>query len=215
MSWIDFINEEKQKDYYKNLQNSLEIEYREYTCFPKYENIFHAFDKTPIENVKVVILGQDPYHDYNQAHGLAFSVLCEKLPPSLVNIYKEIASDLGVEVKQDGNLDYLAEQGVLLLNTILSVRAHEAFSHKKLGWEIFTDNVIKKLNSLDQPIVFILWGGNARSKKPLIDTAKHLILECAHPSPLSAYNGFFGCRHFSKANEFLRKNGLEEIDWSI
>lgn len=213
MSWQNFINEERKKEYFIKLEEIIKQEYEEHTCFPKYENIFHAFETTPINNVKVVILGQDPYHDYNQAHGLAFSVLCEKLPPSLVNIYKEIASDLNVEVKQDGNLDYLANQGVLLLNTILSVRAHQAFSHKKLGWETFTDNVIKKLNTLQQPIVFILWGAPAQSKMKFLNNPKHLILTSPHPSPLSSYRGFFGSKPFSKTNEFLVENGIEPINW--
>ena len=166
-----------------------------------------------MEAVKVVILGQDPYHEPNQAHGLAFSVLCDKLPPSLVNIYKEMESDLGVKVNQDGNLEYLAKQGVLLLNTLLSVRKGEAFSHKNLGWEILTDNIIKKLNELDQPIVFILWGSAAQSKIKYLNNKNHLILKSAHPSPLSAYRGFFGSRPFSKANEFLESHGVDAIKW--
>lgn len=213
MSWVDFINEEKKKEYYKKLKQGLEYEYLNHVCYPEYKNIYAAFKMTPLDQVKVVILGQDPYHEPDQAHGLAFSVLCKKLPPSLVNIYKEMATDLNVEVNQDGDLSYLANQGVLLLNTILSVREHDAFSHKALGWEQFTDNVIKKLNTLDQPIVFILWGAPSQKKEKLLNNPKHLIIKSAHPSPLSAYRGFFGSKPFSKVNEFLKDNNLEEIHW--
>lgn len=213
MSWIDFINEEKKKEYYKKLKEGLEQEYLNHVCYPEYKNIYAAFKMTPLDKVKVVILGQDPYHEPEQAHGLAFSVLCKKLPPSLVNIYKEMATDLNADVNQDGDLSYLANQGVLLLNTILSVREHDAFSHKALGWEQFTDNVIKKLNTLDQPIVFILWGAPSQRKEKLLNNPKHLIIKSAHPSPLSAYRGFFGSKPFSKVNEFLRDNNLEEIHW--
>ena len=213
MSWLEFLEEEKKQNYYIKLMESINKEYSEYTCFPKYENIFHALDVTPLENVKAVILGQDPYHEVNQAHGLAFSVLCEKLPPSLVNIYKEMASDLNVEVNQDGNLDYLAKQGVLLLNTVLSVREGAANSHKGLGWEILTDHIIEKLNTLNQPIVFILWGGPAQTKAKLLNNPMHLILKSPHPSPLSSYRGFFGSKPFSKTNEFLIENNIEPIKW--
>ncbi len=213
MSWIDFINEEKKKEYYKKLKEGLEQEYLNHVCYPEYKNIYAAFKMTPLDKVKVVILGQDPYHEPDQAHGLAFSVLCKKLPPSLINIYKEMATDLNADVNQDGDLSYLANQGVLLLNTILSVREHDAFSHKALGWEQFTDNVIKKLNTLDQPIVFILWGAPSQKKEKLLNNPKHLIIKSAHPSPLSAYRGFFGSKPFSKVNEFLRDNNLEEIHW--
>lgn len=213
MSWLDFIENEKKQEYFIDLMKKIDTEYKEYTCFPKYENIFHALDATPIENVKVVILGQDPYHEVNQAHGLAFSVLCEKLPPSLVNIYKEMASDLNVEVKQDGNLDYLAKQGVLLLNTVLSVREGQANSHKGLGWEIFTDHIIQKINTLQQPIVFILWGAPAQSKIKLLNNPNHLIIKSPHPSPLSSYRGFFGSKPFSKSNDFLISKGIEPIKW--
>lgn len=213
MSWQDFIENEKKQDYYIKLMEDVNKEYENYTCFPKYENIFHALDVTPINNIKVVILGQDPYHEINQAHGLAFSVLCEKLPPSLVNIYKEMSSDLGLEVKQDGNLDYLAKQGVLLLNTVLSVREGLANSHKGLGWEIFTDHIIQKINTLNQPIVFILWGGPAQTKAKLLNNPNHLIIKSPHPSPLSSYRGFFGSKPFSKANDFLSKNNVSPIKW--
>ena len=168
---------------------------------------------TKLEDVKVVILGQDPYHEPNQAHGLAFSVLCKKLPPSLVNIYKEMETDLNIKIHQDCYLDYLAKQGVLLLNTVLTVRKGMAFSHKDFGWQTFTDNVIKLLNSLDQPIVFILWGLPASKKKKLLTNKNHLIIESAHPSPLSSYRGFFGSKPFSKANNYLKSNNCCEIKW--
>ncbi len=214
MSFEEFLKEEENKEYYKSLMESINEEYKNHICYPEYNNIFNALKATEFKNIKVVILGQDPYHEPNQAHGLAFSVLCEKLSPSLKNIYKEMESDLNIKINQDGNLDYLAMQGVLLLNTLLSVRKGEAFSHKGLGWEIFTDNVIKYINKLDQPIVFILWGSPAQSKIKYLDNPKHLILKSAHPSPLSAYRGFFGSRPFSQTNEFLIKNGINPIVWN-
>lgn len=214
MNWQDFINQESKKDYYIKLQEKVDEEYKNYLCHPDKDNIFHALDATSLDNVKVVILGQDPYHEIGQAHGLSFSVLCEKLPPSLVNIYKEISSDLGVEVNQDGNLDYLAKQGVLLLNTLLTVRNGEAFSHKGYGWEIFTDNIIKLLNTIDRPIVFILWGAPSQKKEKFLNNPKHLIIKSAHPSPLSSYRGFFGSKPFSKTNEFLVSNGITPINWT-
>lgn len=214
MQWIDFINEEKKKEYYHILKEKVDFEYQNYLCHPDYKYIFHAFSVTKFEDVKVVILGQDPYHEVNQAHGLAFSVLCEKLPPSLINIYKEMEDDLHIRINQDGNLDYLAKEGVLLLNTTLTVRNGLAFSHKDFGWDIFTDNVIKKLNEEDRPIVFILWGAPAQKKMTLLNNPKHLIIKSAHPSPLSAYRGFFGSKPFSKCNEFLIKNNLEPIKWA-
>ncbi|MBQ7641894.1 MAG: uracil-DNA glycosylase [Acholeplasmatales bacterium] len=213
MEWKDFINEEKQKPYYKVLKEKVDEEYNKYLCHPDYKNIYHAFTLTKLNDLKVVILGQDPYHEPNQAHGLAFSVLCEKLPPSLVNIYKEMSSDLGKPVKQDGNLEYLARQGVLLLNTTLTVRDGLAYSHKDYGWDYFTDNVISLINQIDRPIVFILWGAPAAKKKKLLNNPKHLIIESAHPSPLSAYRGFFGSKPFSKTNDFLIKNGITPINW--
>ena len=213
MEWIDFINEEKKKEYYQILKQKVDEEYKNYLCHPDYNNIFHAFSVTHLNDVKVVILGQDPYHEPNQAHGLAFSVLCDKLPPSLINIYKEMSSDLGVNVNQDGNLDYLAKQGVLLLNTTLTVRDGKAFSHKDFGWDIFTDNVISLINKIDKPIVFILWGAPAGKKKKLLNNPNHLIIESAHPSPLSAYRGFFGSKPFSKTNDFLIKNNIKPIKW--
>lgn len=213
MEWKDFIDNERDKEYFINLKSIIQNEYQNYQCHPDYSKIFHAFSATPLNKVKVVILGQDPYHEVNQAHGLAFSVLCPELPPSLVNIYNEMSSDLQVEVKQDGNLDYLAKQGVLLLNTILTVRNGQALAHQNLGWEVFTDNVIKYLNTLDQPIVFILWGKNAISKKVFLNNPHHLILTSPHPSPLSAYRGFFGSKPFSKTNDFLIANNVEPIKW--
>ena len=212
-SFKEFIEEESKKEYYIKLKEFVKSEYEKYTCFPPYKNIFHALTITPLNEVKVVILGQDPYHEVNQAHGLAFSVLCKKLPPSLLNIYKEMESDLNVKVNQDGNLDYLAKQGVLLLNTSLTVREHMANSHSNKGWEIFTDNCIKLLNAQDRPIVFILWGRNAISKTKFLNNPKHLVLTSVHPSPLSAYNGFFGSKPFSKTNDFLKNNNVEPIKW--
>ena len=213
MGWKEWLEEEKKLPYYQILKEAVDKEYATYRCFPDYRKIYHAFSKTKMENVKVVILGQDPYHEINQAHGLAFSVLCPILPPSLQNIYKEMSMDLGIPICQDGNLDYLAEQGVLLLNTLLSVREGQAFSHRGLGWETLTDHAIQKLNSLDQPIVFILWGSAAQSKQIFLDNPKHLILKSAHPSPLSAYRGFFGSRPFSKTNQFLIEHNIEPIKW--
>ena len=213
MLFQDFIIEESKKEYFKSLINTLNDEYDNYTCFPKREEIFRAFQLTPFDDIKVVILGQDPYHEINQAHGLAFSVLCDKLPPSLKNIYKEMEDDLNTHVNQNGNLTYLAKQGVLLLNTVLSVRMGEANSHKNIGWQTFTDNVIKKINEIDRPIVFILWGSQSINKKVFLNNPKHLIIESNHPSPLSAYRGFFGSKPFSKTNEFLKKNNIKEIDW--
>ena len=212
-TYKEFIEQESKKEYYKKLKESVLYEYEHYRCFPPYKNIFHALSITSLENTKVVILGQDPYHEVNQAHGLAFSVLCSKLPPSLINIYKEMEDDLKVKVNQDGNLDYLAKQGVLLLNSTLTVREHIANSHSNFGWNIFTDNCIKLLNEQDRPIVFILWGNNAISKEKYLTNPKHLVIKSAHPSPLSAYNGFFGSKPFSKTNDFLISNGIEPIKW--
>ena len=214
MTFEDFVKEEEKKDYYKKLMNFVDEEYSNYLCHPDRNLIFSAFKFTPFNKIKVVILGQDPYHEINQAHGLAFSVLCEKLPPSLKNIYKEMESDLGVSINQDGNLEYLAKQGVLLLNTVLTVRNGKADSHKKMGWETFTDNLIKEIDKLDQPIVYILWGAKAIAKKKIINNPNHLIIESEHPSPLSAYRGFFGSKPFSKTNEFLISKGLEPIKWN-
>lgn len=212
-TYKEFIEIESKKEYYIKLKEFVINEYNNYKCYPPYKNIFHAFSITSLKDTKVVILGQDPYHEENQAHGLAFSVLCKKIPPSLVNIYKEMESDLNVKVNQDGNLDYLASQGVLLLNTSLTVREHLANSHSNKGWEIFTDNTIKLLNEQDRPIVFILWGRNAISKTKYLNNPKHLVLTSVHPSPLSAYGGFFGSKPFSKTNKFLLDNNLTPIKW--
>jgi uracil-DNA glycosylase len=179
-------------------------------------DIFNSMKTTSFDNVKVVLLGQDPYHNEGQAMGLSFSVpRGMERPPSLVNMYKELNAELGVPISQSGDLTGWAKQGVLLLNAVLTVRAHNANSHKGKGWEFFTDSIIKKISDKKEGVVFLLWGANARSKKALIDTKKHLVLECAHPSPLSAYNGFFGCGHFKKTNEYLEKQGKAPIDWSV
>ena len=201
---------------YLKIRQFLIEEYKNHTVYPDMYDLYNCFRYTPFSKLKAVILGQDPYHNEGQAHGLCFSVQDGvDAPPSLVNIYKEIKSDLGIDPPKSGNLTKWAKEGVLLLNTSLSVRAHMANSHSKCGWAWFTDSVIRLVSERKEHVVFILWGGNARSKKPLIDTSKHLILECAHPSPLSAYNGFFGCKHFSKTNEYLIENGLSPIDWNL
>ncbi len=212
--WDNVIGEEFQKDYYLNLREFLKAEYAQNTVYPHMNNIFTALKLTPYSQVKAVILGQDPYHEPNQAYGLAFSVReGVPLPPSLRNIYKELEADLGVPPTESGVLDGWAKQGVLLLNTALTVRRGEANSHKGKGWEIFTDEIIKKLNDREEPIAFILWGANARSKKALITNPKHGIFESAHPSPLSAHGGFFGSRPFSRVNFFLMQNGIAPINW--
>ena len=214
--WKRIIDEEKQKEYFQKLKSFLVDEYDKNKIYPRKGEIFKCFELTDFKDVKVVILGQDPYHQPFQAHGLCFSVNKGiKVPPSLVNIYKEINSDIGCEIPNHGNLTKWASEGVLLLNTIMSVRDSSPMSHSNKGWEIFTDRVIKELNDDDTPKVFLLWGAPSRKKKNLITNSKHLILECAHPSPLSAYNGFFGCKHFSTTNDFLKKNGREPIDWQI
>lgn len=215
--WEDILKDEFQKEYYQRLRQFLINEYKTQTIYPNMYNIFNALKLTSYEDVKVVIIGQDPYHQPNQAHGLAFSVLKgNKVPPSLVNIFKEIQSDVGINnLGKHGELTKWAEQGVLLLNNVLTVRDSSPNSHKGQGWENFTDDVIKLLNQREKPMVFILWGGNARSKARLITNPKHLILQSAHPSPLSAYNGFFGSRPFSQTNNFLIANGMQPIDWSI
>ena len=214
MTFEEFVINEEKKEYYNKLMDFVDSEYQNYLCHPSRDLIFRAFKLTPLENVKVVILGQDPYHEVNQAHGLAFSVLCEKLPPSLKNIYKEMSTDLGIEINQDGNLEYLSQQGVLLLNTVLTVRDGKANSHKNMGWETFTDNIIKEIDKMDRPIVFILWGAKAILKKKLINNPNHFIIESEHPSPLSAYRGFFGSKPFSKTNDYLISKGLEPIKWN-
>lgn len=214
-SWDNILAREFVAPYYLELREKLKEEYSSCTVYPDMYDIFNAFRYVSYEGVKVVILGQDPYHGEGQAHGLAFSVKRGvEIPPSLRNIYKEIESDLGIAPPHHGNLVEWAEQGVLLLNTVLTVRAGEANSHKAFGWQTFTDNVIRRLSEREKPVVFMLWGGNAKSKLPLIDRSRHLVLTSAHPSPLSAYNGFFGCKHFSKANEFLAQFG-ETVNWKI
>ncbi|RKM57430.1 uracil-DNA glycosylase [Butyrivibrio sp. X503] len=215
--WLDALNEEFKKPYYKQLYSFVKDEYSKSVIYPPSEDIFNALHLTPLDKVKVLVLGQDPYHEPGQAHGLSFSVLPGKAdtPPSLVNIYKELSDDLGCYVPNNGYLKKWADQGVLLLNTVLTVRAHQANSHKGKGWEQFTDAIIKAVNEQDRPIVYMLWGKPAQMKKSMLNNPKHLILEAPHPSPLSAYRGFFGCRHFSKCNEFLVNNGLSPIDWQI
>ena len=215
-SWDILLKGEFEKDYFLKLREFLKEEYSSRIIYPDMHNIFNALKLTPYENVKVVILGQDPYHGPGQAHGLCFSVRKGvEPPPSLKNIFKEISTEFGCPIPPHGELTSWAEQGVLLLNTVLTVRSGTPNSHKGKGWEILTDKIISLLNERTEPIVFLLWGANARSKKSLITNSRHLVLETVHPSPLSAYNGFFGCDHFKKANIFLRNNGLEIIDWSI
>ena len=214
--WLPALRGEFQKDYYKELHQTVMQEYRTRQIFPEADDLFNAFHLTPLKDVKVVIFGQDPYHNVGQAHGLCFSVKPGvEIPPSLVNIYKELQDDLGCYIPNNGYLVKWAEQGVLLLNTVLTVRAHQANSHRGIGWEEFTDAAIRILNEQDRPIVFILWGRPAQMKKSMLNNPKHLILEAPHPSPLSSYRGFFGSRPFSKTNNFLKQHGLEPIDWQI
>lgn len=214
--WLEALKPEFKKTYYKELFEKVGQEYQQRKIFPAPDDIFNAFHFTPLDEVKVVILGQDPYHNDGQAHGLCFSVKPEvEVPPSLVNIYQELHEDCGCEIPNNGYLEKWAKQGVLMLNTVLTVRAHQANSHRGMGWEEFTDAAIRVLNEQDRPIVFLLWGRPAQMKKSMLNNPKHLILEAPHPSPLSAYRGFFGCRHFSKTNEFLKSHGLEPIDWQI
>ncbi|GAA0784354.1 uracil-DNA glycosylase [Hathewaya limosa] len=214
--WYDLLKDEFKKDYYIKLKNFLIKEYEENTIYPTIDNIFNALNYTDYNNVKVVLLGQDPYHGPNQAHGLSFSVQPGvKTPPSLVNIYKELHNDLDCYIPNNGYLKSWADQGVLMLNTVLTVRAGEANSHKGKGWEIFTDKIISLLNQREDPIVFILWGKNAQSKTALITNPQHYILTSVHPSPLSANRGFFGNHHFSKTNEFLHSIGKAPINWQI
>ena len=214
--WLEALKDEFKKDYYKQLFEKVNEEYRTRLIFPPANDIFNAFHLTPLKDVKVVILGQDPYHGNNQAHGLCFSVKPEvEIPPSLVNIYKELHDDLGCTIPDHGYHVKWAKQGELMLNTVLTVRAHQANSHRGIGWEEFTDAAIRVLNTQDRPIVFILWGRPAQMKKAMLNNPKHLILEAPHPSPLSSYRGFFGSRPFSKTNQFLEANGVEPIDWQI
>lgn len=214
--WLEPLKPEFSKQYYRDLYQKVVEEYKTHLIFPPSDDIFNAFALTPLKDVKVVIIGQDPYHNVGQAHGLCFSVRPDvEIPPSLVNIYKELHDDLGCYVPNNGYLVKWAKQGVLLLNTVLTVRAHQANSHRGMGWEQFTDAAIRILNEEDRPIVFILWGSPAQTKKKMLNNPRHLILEAPHPSPLSAYRGFFGSRPFSKTNTFLEENGLKPIDWQI
>ncbi len=215
--WLPSVEAEFKKPYYKQLYQFVKEEYSRATIYPPAEDIFNAMHFTPLSKVKVLILGQDPYHEPNQAHGLSFSVPVDQknIPPSLQNIYKELNSDLGCYIPNNGYLKKWADQGVLLLNTVLTVRAHQAFSHQGKGWEQFTDAIISAVNEQERPIVYMLWGKPAQSKMAMLNNPKHLILTAPHPSPLSAHRGFMGCKHFSKANEFLIANGQKPIDWQI
>jgi uracil-DNA glycosylase len=214
MEWKEFIFKEKQKDYYKKLASFLREDYKNNKIFPIKEDIFNAF-KTPLNNIKVVIIGQDPYINEGEAHGLSFSVKPGiKIPPSLKNIFKEIKSDLNIDIPNNGYLQHWSDQGVFLLNSVLTVRNGASGSHRGIGWETFTDSAISLLNNSERPIAFLLWGAYAKSKKAILTNSKHLILEAAHPSPFSCSN-FFGCKHFSKTNAFLEKNDISPIDWEI
>ena len=215
-TWDSVLQDEFKKEYFTNLMDFVKNEYKTKTIYPKQNEVFNAFRYTDFDNVKVVILGQDPYHGPNQAEGLSFSVSNEVLkPPSLKNIFKELESDMKIPFPEHNSLKKWSREGVLLLNAVLTVEEHKPTSHKDKGWEIFTDDIIKILNERDTPTVFILWGAYAREKKNLITNPKHLIIESAHPSPFSARNGFFGSKPFSKTNEFLKKNNIKEIDWRI
>lgn len=215
--WDVVLAPEFDKPYYKELYDFVIAEYHRVVVYPPAKDIFNAFHFTPLEEVKVLILGQDPYHNVNQAHGLSFSVPADQpeIPPSLQNIYKELHADLGLKIPNNGYLKKWADQGVLLLNTVLTVQAHRANSHQGKGWENFTDAVIQAVNAQDRPIVYMLWGRPAQSKIPMLTNPKHLILKAPHPSPLSAHRGFFGCKHFSQANAFLEAHGIRPIDWQI
>lgn len=214
--WLTVLEDEFKKPYYQNLYEFVKQEYSTAQVFPASDDIFNAFHLTPLSQVKVVILGQDPYHNVGQAHGLCFSVKPDvDIPPSLVNIYQELHDDLGCKIPNNGYLVKWAQQGVLMLNTVLTVRAHTPNSHRGKGWEEFTDAAIRALNGQDRPIVFLLWGKPAQTKKKMLNNPRHLILEAPHPSPLSAFRGFFGSKPFSKINEFLEANGETPIDWQI
>lgn len=215
--WLATIRDEFAKPYYKELYSFVKKEYDTHIVYPPADDIFNAFHLTPLSEVKVLVLGQDPYHNEHQAHGLCFSVLPDQpeIPPSLQNIYKELEDDLGCYIPDNGYLEKWAQQGVLMLNTVLTVRAHQANSHQGKGWEQFTDAIIHAVNAQDRPIVYLLWGKPAQTKIPMLTNPKHLILTAPHPSPLSAYRGFFGCKHFSRTNEFLKSHGMNPIDWQI
>lgn len=215
-SWDIYLKDEFNKDYFKEILKQVEKEYKEHTCYPPKNEIFNAFRYTTYENLKVVIIGQDPYHGEHQAEGLSFSVKNEvKRPPSLQNIFKELEDDLGIKVSDNNSLIPWAKEGVLLLNAVLTVEEKKPASHQMIGWETFTDEVIKIINKKEEPVVFILWGNFARNKKKLITNPNHFIIESPHPSPFSAYNGFFGSKPFSKTNNFLKSKGLKEINWQI
>ncbi len=215
--WLEAIGGEFRKPYYKELYEFVKNEYHTRVIYPPADDIFNALHLTPLKDVKVLILGQDPYHNEHQAHGLCFSVLPDQkdIPPSLQNIYKELHDDLGCYIPNNGFLEKWAKQGVLMLNTVLTVRAHQANSHQGKGWELFTDAIIQAVNAQDRPIVYLLWGSPAQKKIPMLTNPKHLILKAPHPSPLSAYRGFFGCHHFSQTNAFLEQHGIAPIDWQI
>ena len=215
--WLQAVGGEFRKPYYKELYDFVKEEYSTRVIYPPADDIFNALHLTPLKEVKVVILGQDPYHNEHQAHGLSFSVLPDQreIPPALQNIYKELHDDLGCYIPDNGYLEKWARQGVLMLNTVLTVRAHQANSHQGHGWEQFTDAILEAVNQEDRPIVYLLWGRPAQSKIPMLTNPKHLILKAPHPSPLSAYRGFFGCRHFSQTNAFLESHGAAPIDWQI
>ena len=215
--WLPAVKAEFAKPYYRDLYRFVRKEYAEHTVYPPADQIFNALHLTPLGKVKVVILGQDPYHNAHQAHGLCFSVPEDQkdIPPSLINIYRELHDDVGCRMPQTGCLTKWAEQGVLLLNTVLTVRAHQANSHKGHGWEQFTDAIIQAVEEQDRPIVYMLWGTPAQSKAVMVTNPRHLVLKAPHPSPLSAYRGFFGCRHFSQCNEFLEAHGETPVDWQL
>ena len=215
-NWDNVLNEELKKEYFQELMSFIKKEYKTKTIYPKQSEVFNAFRYTDFDDVKVVILGQDPYHGPNQAEGLSFSVSNEVLkPPSLKNIFKELENDLGIKYPESNSLKPWAKEGVLLLNAVLTVEEHKPTSHKDKGWETFTDEIIRTINKKETPVVFILWGAYARKKKELITNPIHLVIESAHPSPFSAYNGFFGSKPFSKTNKFLKQNNLKEIDWRV
>ena len=215
--WLPVLSPEFRKPYYRELYRFLQQEYQAHTIFPPMQNVFEALHLTPLSEVRVVILGQDPYHNVHQAHGLSFSVPEDQtaLPPSLINIFKELHDEFGYPMPDNGCLIPWARQGVLLLNTVLTVRAHQAFSHQNHGWEFFTDAIIRSVNEQDRPIVYMLWGTPAQSKSVMLNNPRHLVLKAPHPSPLSAYRGFFGCNHFKLCNEFLTAQGEKPIDWQI
>ena len=214
--WLEAVGDEFKKPYYKDLYEFVKKEYNTVTVYPPANDIFNALHLTPLKDVKVLVLGQDPYHGAGQAHGLSFSVLPgQRIPPSLKNIYQELHDDLGCRIPNNGYLEKWAKQGVLMLNTVLTVRAHKPNSHQGKGWEHFTDAIIEAVNAQDRPVVYLLWGRPAQKKSSMLNNPKHLVLKAAHPSPYSADTGFFGCRHFSQANEFLQSHGVTPIDWQI